>query len=180
MFKPVVYLEVRVLLSAVPGVFSVNSNRQGAKDILTVKAEFQKRNNAAKNIESVEIQTAALRKGNSLIRALGGKSYDSIEVEKLTADIQIPPDDKEFNGFSIKIGEGGAIGIMFHHKSKIIPIEEYRIEENIGHLTRSGGKIHTDWTYAGCPSLRIKTAPVLSLVKRRNSFCRNSTLSWPT
>ena len=170
MFKPVVYLEVRVLLSAVPGVFSVNSNRQGAKDILTVKAEFQKRNNAAKTIDSVEIQTAALRKGSSLIRALGGKSYDSIEVEKLTADIQIPPDDKEFNGFSIKIGEGGAIGIMFHHKSKIIPIEEYRIEENIGHLTRSGGKIHTDWTYAGCPSLRIKTAPVFELGEEAELF----------
>lgn len=170
MFKPVIHLEVRVLLSAVPGVFTVNSNPHEIKDILTAKAEFQRRNNTAKNVSSVDVQTASLRKASTLIRALGGQTNKSICLEKITAPIQVPPDDKEFNGFSIKVGQGGALGIMFHHKAKLIPIEEYRIEENIGHLTRSGGKIHTDWTYAGCPSLRIRTAPVFELGEEAELF----------
>lgn len=170
MLKPVIYLEVRVILSAIPGVFNTNSNIPEAKDILTAKANFQERTTSLESISSATVQTAPLRKVSTLIQALGGKINKNIELEKLTAAFQEPPDDKDFKGFSVRVGHGGTLDIMFHHKLKTIPIEEYRLEESIGHLTRSGGKIHMDWTYAGCPCLRIKTAPVFELGEEAELF----------
>lgn len=157
MYKSYVYLEIRVLLSAVPGVFILESDSNKKMDILTVKEEYVQRNNEGHKLSGVSIQPSVLHKVSSLVHSLGGNFINNPDLEKLTGNIQDPPDDKEYTGFSVKIAEGGTLPIMFHQRSKNIRIEEIRIEENCGHLTRTGGTAHMDWTYAGCPCMRIKT-----------------------
>ncbi len=163
MLKPAIYLEIRILLSAVPEVFKVTTDFSDAKDVLSVKEQFIQRNNGKNKIMSVEILPSPLRKAATLIKALGGKINPTVDLEKFISPLQEPPDDRQFNGFSVQLGQGGDLDIMFHHKAKTIQIEEYRMEENLGHLIRKSDKVHTDWTYAGCPCLRIKTAPVFEL-----------------
>jgi len=158
MYQSYVYLETRVLLSAVPGVFVSTAAESAKKDILSAKAVFLKRNNSRSPVGAVSIQPAALHKVAMLARALGGTMLEKSELERLTGSIQEPPDDKEFTGFSVKVATGGDLDIMFHQKAKKIHIEEIRIEEDCGHLTRTGGKAHMDWTYAGCPSMRLRTS----------------------
>lgn len=170
MYQSYVYLETRVLLSAVPGVFILESADSGRKDILSAKAEFLKRNNSRAQVEKVTIQPAALRKAATLARALGATLLEESDLEHLTGNIQEPPDDKEFTGFSVKVAVGGSLDIMFHQKAKKIQIEEIRIEEDCGHLTRTGGKAHMDWTYAGCPSIRIKTSSSFELGEEAELF----------
>lgn len=170
MYKPSIYLDVRVLLSAVPSVFTTDSDSNAAKDILTAKKEFQKRNNSAKEIHSATVQASVMHKVSSLVNALGGKISRKSVLERLAADMSEPPDDKNFKGLSIKVASGGSLDIMFHKKPKKITVEEYRVEENYGHLTRSGGKVHMDWTYAGCPCLRLRTSPSFEVGEEAEIF----------
>ncbi len=170
MYKPSIYLDIRVILSAIPSVFTTDSDTSSARDILTAKAEFQKRNNSAKEIHFASIQASVMHKVSSLVNALDGRMCKKSVLEKLAADMTEPPDDRNFKGLSVKVASGGFMDIMFHKKSKRITIEEFRVEENYGHLTRSGGKVHMDWTYAGCPSLRIRTSPVFELGEEAEIF----------
>lgn len=170
MYQSFVYLDVRVLLSAVPGVFIEDSSVSEKKDILTAKKTFQERNNHKKVPSSVMIQTRALHKVSAFVQATGGTIVDEAVLEKLTGNIQEPPDDKNFTGFSVKVAEGGSLNIGFHQKSKSIKIEEIRIEEDCGHLTRAGGKAKMDWTYAGCPIMRLKTSASFELGEEAELF----------
>lgn len=170
MYQAYVYLETRVLLSAVPGVFVANSADKGKKDILSAKADFLKNNNSRAPVAAVSIQPAALRKVVTFVRAIGGTVLEKSKLERLTGNIQEPPDDKEFTGYSVKVGEGGSLDIMFHQKAKKIQLEEVRIEEDCGRLTRTGGKAKMDWTYAGCPSMRIRTSASFELGEEAELF----------
>ena len=171
MFQSYVYLEIRILLSAVPGVFVCQSESSSKKDILSAKAEFLKRNNSRAPLGKISIQPSALHKVATLVNALGGKMMETSTLEHLTGNIQEPPDDKNFTGFSVKVATGGSMEIMFHQKAKKIQIEEFRIEEDSGHLTRTGGKkAHMDWTYAGCPSVRLRTSAAFELGEEAELF----------
>jgi len=184
MYKTYIYLEVRVLLSAVPGVFLTESESSGKHDILTAKAEFLKRNNGGAKVLSVAVQPSALHKVVSFVRAVGGQLEEKVFLDHLTGNIPEPPDDRNFTGFSVKVGQGGCLDIMFHQKPKKITFEEVRIEENVGHLVRSsgknGGKARMDWTFAGCPSMRIRTSAVFELGEEAELFLNElyTTLSY--
>lgn len=170
MYQSFVYLEVRVLLSAVPGVFIENSSVSEKKDIITAKKTFLERNNKKKLPSSVQIQAGVLHKVASFVQATGGSMVEESLLEKLTGNIQEPPDDKNFTGFSVIAATGGSLNIMFHQKAKSINIEEIRVEEDCGHLTRSGGKTRMDWTYAGCPVMRIRTSASFELGEEAELF----------
>ena len=158
MFKSYVYLEVRVLLSAVPGVFIAESADGGPKDILSAKKEFLRKNNAPLSFSAVHVQPSVLHKVSSFVRATGGRMLDEAALERLTGKLPEPPDDRSFTGLSVLVAEGGSMPIDFHQKTKDIYIEEIRVEEDRGRLTRAGGKkAAVDWTYAGCPTMRIRT-----------------------
>ncbi len=158
MFKSYVYLEVRVLLSAVPGVFIAESADGGPKDILSAKKEFLRKNNSPVSFSAVHVQPSVLHKVSSFVRATGGRMLDEAALERLTGKLPEPPDDRTFTGLSVLVAEGGSMPIDFHQKTKDIYIEEIRVEEDRGRLTRAGGKKATvDWTYAGCPTMRIRT-----------------------
>ena len=173
-----------MLLSAVPGVFLTESESSGKHDILTAKAEFLKRKNGGAKVLSVAVQPSVLHKAVSFVRAVGGTVEEKVFLEHLTGKVQEPPDDRNFTGFSVKVGHGGSLDIMFHQKPKKITFEEVRIEENAGHLVRSSGKndgkAHMDWTFAGCPSMRIRTSAVFELGEEAELFLNElyTTLSY--
>ncbi len=182
MYQPYIYLETRVLLSTVPSVFLAEVEENGKKDILSAKADFLKRNNKSKQYTSVNIQPSVLHKMYTFVHASGGKILDEAILEKLTGKIQEPPDDRTFTGFSSKVATGGSLDIFFHQKAKTIHIEEVRIEEDRGRLTRtgtssdaksnssSGKKASMDWTYAGCPTMRIRTRAEFELGEEAELF----------
>lgn len=171
MFQSFIYLEVRVLLSSVPGVFISTTEDSAKKDILSVKADFLRKNNSAPKINSVKIEPSTLHRVRTLVEALGGTMTGSSTLERLLGNIQEPPDDRNFTGFSVRAAQGGGLDIMFHQKSKHIKIEEVRVEEDSGHLTRVGGaKPRMDWTYAGCPSIRIRTSSAFELGEEAELF----------
>ncbi len=172
MYQSCIYLEVRVLLSAVPGVFTVSEDERQKKDINSAKEEFLARNNAPLQVNGeVSVQPAVLRKVAAFSRAVGASLHPSAVLEHLNAKIQEPPDDRHFTGFSVKVAEGGALDIMFHQKPKRIAIEEIRIEEDLGRLTRTGGrKARMDWTYAGCPLMRLRTGTGFELGEESELF----------
>lgn len=171
MYQSSVYLDVRILLSAVPGVFVSSSDFNEKKDINTVKAEFLQKNNSPIKVSSVRIEPAVLHKVTTLVSALGGTVLKNTVLESLTGNIQEPPDDRNFTGYSVRIGEGCSLNLMFHQKAKKISIEEIRIEEDSGHLTRSSGsKPHMDWTYAGCPCMRLRTKADFELGEEAELF----------
>lgn len=158
MFKSYVYLEVRVLLSAVPGVFIAESADGGPKDILSAKKEFLRKNNSPVSFSAVHVQPSVLHKVSSFVRVTGGRMLDEAALDRLTGKLPEPPDDRTFTGLSVLVAEGGSMPIDFHQKTKDIYIEEIRVEEDRGRLTRAGGKkAAVDWTYAGCPTMRIRT-----------------------
>ena len=84
MYQSFVYLDVRVLLSAVPGVFIEDSSDSEKKDILTAKKTFLERNNHKKVPSSVMIQTRALHKVSAFVQATGGSIVGEAVLEKLT------------------------------------------------------------------------------------------------
>ena len=171
MYKSYIYLEVRVLLSAVPGVFLFTNSTQRASDILTAKENFIEKTFIKEKFDKVQILPSVLRKASAFVTATGGTLLKASSLQKLTAFIPQPPDDREYTGSSVKIATGGSIDIVFHQKAKRIALEEIRIEEDCGHLTRSGNtKPHMDWTYAGCPVLRIRTANDLEVGEEAELF----------
>lgn len=170
MYQSYIYLDVRVLLSAVPEVFLVDYEDSGKKDILSANEIFLSRNNNGAKIKSVNIEPSVLHKVSSFVKAIGGTLNKEAHIESQTGNIQEPPDDRTFTGFSVKVAEGGSLDIHFHQKAKKIDIAEIRIEEDSGHLTRVGGKPHMDWTYAGCPSMRIKTKAEFELGEEASIF----------
>jgi aspartyl-tRNA(Asn)/glutamyl-tRNA(Gln) amidotransferase subunit B len=58
---------------------------------------------------------------------------------------------------SIKLGDG-AMDIDFHRRKKRIRISEIRLEEDAGRLVHGRGRTWMDYSRAGMPSLRIRTA----------------------
>ncbi|MCR5763910.1 MAG: asparaginase domain-containing protein [Treponema sp.] len=164
MYQSRVYLEVRVLLSAVPGVFIAVELNNGKKGILNAKADFLRRNNSPVQLEKVDVQPSALHKVALFVNAVGGTMLKSSSLEHLTGALPEPPDDKNFTGYSVCVAKGGRLDIMYHQKQKTINIEEIRIEEDRGKLTRSAGKkARMDWTFAGCPVMRIRTSSAFEL-----------------
>lgn len=164
MYQSRVYLEVRVLLSAVPGVFIAEELNAGKKSILNAKAEFLRKNNSPLRLSKVGIQPSALHKVASFVNAIGGSMLETSVLEHLTGSMPEPPDDKNFTGYSVRVATGGSLNVVYHQKEKSVKIEEIRIEEDRGKLTRvDGKKAKMDWTFAGCPIMRIRTSSVFEL-----------------
>jgi aspartyl-tRNA(Asn)/glutamyl-tRNA(Gln) amidotransferase subunit B len=106
----------------------------------------------------------AFRKAALLIRGLGGVLVSEVPYE---LKLRLPPEISDplnqppvsFSRFSLKLGTGAYIDIMFHRRKKRVTISEIRLEEDMGRLIREGGDVRMDYSRAGMPSLRIRTAP---------------------
>lgn len=105
----------------------------------------------------------------SLIQALGCTVLDKPVLEKPRSNVQIPS-EYGLTFYSVKLAEGGFLPILFHQRSKKITLEEVRLEEDAGRLTHSEGKTRMDYTYAGCPSLIIRTSANFELGEEAELF----------
>jgi aspartyl-tRNA(Asn)/glutamyl-tRNA(Gln) amidotransferase subunit B len=156
-YQSFVYLEVRILLSDTDGVFfPAAESSSGA------------RRGTANN--SLNVNSAVLSSVTSLARALDCTIPQTSVVEKLTGTLPVPPEGKKLTGYSLRVGEGGRLNIMFHALPKTIHIEEVRLEEDCGRLTHSAGATHMDYTFAGCPSVRLRTTHSFELGEEAELF----------
>jgi aspartyl-tRNA(Asn)/glutamyl-tRNA(Gln) amidotransferase subunit B len=112
------------------------------------------------------INALAARKACLLIRALGGAILKSVPYER-NLSVPVMPGEGEapavaLSRLSIKLGQDGGMDIMFHRRKKHIGIPEIRLEEDAGRLIHggrgSGAGTRMDYSRAGMPSLRIRTA----------------------
>ncbi|MDR0451190.1 MAG: asparaginase domain-containing protein [Treponema sp.] len=126
-----------------------------------------------------QLNPLAFRKAALLIRGLGGELVPEVPYElklRLPPGLSDPPGRKppvSFSRYSLKLGRGAFIDIMFHRRKKRVAIPEIRLEEDTGRLIREGGELRTDYSRAGLPSLRIRTAPDFELGEETEVFLSN-------
>jgi aspartyl-tRNA(Asn)/glutamyl-tRNA(Gln) amidotransferase subunit B len=111
----------------------------------------------------------AARKAYTLIRGLEGHLIKNAPYERNMSTPHIP-EGHALSRLSLKLGVDGYMDIMFHRRKKRIRIEEVRIEEDAGRLTHSGRETRMDYSKAGMPSLRIRTAPDFEIGEEAEVF----------
>ncbi|MGP1595062.1 MAG: asparaginase domain-containing protein [Treponema sp.] len=82
---------------------------------------------------------------------------------------EMPP-EYPLCGASVKLAENGWIDIDFHQRKKRIHILEIRIEEDAGKLIHADQKTFMDYSTAGMPSIRIRTANSIELGEEAEIF----------
>lgn len=147
MYQSFVYVETRIQLAAVASVFITDDSTK-----------------------KISIEPSVLQSVYTLAKALGCRISIISDIEKITTPLPEIQNGKKINGYSIKIAEKGAMNLMFHSHRKTIKIEEVRIEEDLGRLTHANGKTRMDYSFAGNPSIRIKTAPSFELGEEVHIF----------
>jgi aspartyl-tRNA(Asn)/glutamyl-tRNA(Gln) amidotransferase subunit B len=120
------------------------------------------------------LNPAAARKACLLIRGLGGDIHREVPYERnLSAPVlpEIPAGKPAaaLSRLSIKLG-GGAMEIHFHRRKKRIRITEIRLEEDAGRLIHGAAGTYMDYSRAGMPSLRIRTAPDFEIGEEAEVF----------
>jgi aspartyl-tRNA(Asn)/glutamyl-tRNA(Gln) amidotransferase subunit B len=104
----------------------------------------------------------AARKACLLIRGLGGKIFREVPYERNLSAPSLPEGTggrpaAALSRLSVKLGDG-VMDINFHRRKKRIRITEIRLEEDAGRLVHGAGGTYMDYSRAGMPSLRIRTA----------------------
>lgn len=146
MYQSHVYLEVRILMPGSRKAFVPNSSPAG-----------------------YSIEPDVLSKVAVLARALGSEWKENAVFERITGNLQVPP-SYSLTGLSLRIAEKGSLEIEFHSRRKKIAIEEIRIEEDAGRLTRTDGVTRMDYSQVGMPSVRIKTCGDFELGEEASLF----------
>lgn len=147
MYQSFVYVETRIQLAAVESVFITDDSTK-----------------------KISIEPSVRQSVYTLAKALGCRISIISDIEKINTPLPEIQNGKKINGYSIKIAEKGAMNLMFHSHRKTIKIEEVRIEEDLGRLTHANGKTRMDYSFAGNPSIRIKTAPSFELGEEVHIF----------
>ncbi len=161
-YKSHIYLEVRILLlTGVKTFCSCSYNAQGQFSSCPVCKE--------KPDAVPVLNSAAARKAYMLIRGLEGGIIKDAPYERNISTPEIP-EDHALSKLSLKLGTDGYMDILFHRRKKRIRIEEVRIEEDAGRLTHSGRETRMDYSRAGMPSVRIRTAPDFEIGEEAEVF----------
>ena len=110
----------------------------------------------------------AAQKAYLLIRGLGGTvTQEAVYERNLNTPI---PEGQTLSRLSIKLGSDAGMDIMFHRRKKRIRITEIRLEEDAGRLVHLGRETRMDYSRAGMPSIRIKTAADLEIGEEAEVF----------
>jgi aspartyl-tRNA(Asn)/glutamyl-tRNA(Gln) amidotransferase subunit B len=153
MYKSYISLEVRILLVSGAKTFcGCTPVSQGSGETSCPVCRGEK--GAVPRLNAL-----AARKAYLLIHGLGGAVIKDAPYERNLNTPVLPP-EYPLSRLSIKLGEACAMDIMFHRRKKRIRITEVRLEEDAGRLTRPGKGSTTfmDYSKAGMPSLRLRTA----------------------
>ena len=143
MFQSHIYLEVRILVSTQRKAFM-----PGEKPVLN---------------------SEVCKKVCAFLKAFNCNILKTVYYERHKEELNVP-ESAGFSGLSVKVAEKGVMPIEFHKRQKLIKIEEVRIEEDAGRLTHSNNVSRMDYTYAGCASVRIKTAADFELGEEAELF----------
>jgi aspartyl-tRNA(Asn)/glutamyl-tRNA(Gln) amidotransferase subunit B len=108
------------------------------------------------------LNSPAARKACLLIRGLGGDIRREIPYERnlsapILPEVSAGKPAASLSRLSVKLGSG-AMDILFHRRKKRVHITEIRLEEDAGRLIHGAGGNYMDYSRAGMPSLRIRTA----------------------
>jgi aspartyl-tRNA(Asn)/glutamyl-tRNA(Gln) amidotransferase subunit B len=116
-----------------------------------------------------QLNLMAVRKAYRLIRSLKGGIIKNAVYER---NLNTPPtpEGHALSRLSIKLGADAVKDIMFHRRKKRIRITEVRLEEDAGRLIHQGKETRMDYSQAGMPSLRIKTAADLEIGEEAEVF----------
>jgi aspartyl-tRNA(Asn)/glutamyl-tRNA(Gln) amidotransferase subunit B len=114
----------------------------------------------------------AARKACLLIRSLGGEIPREIPYDR-NLNAPVLPEDADprpaLSRLSIKLGEG-IMDINFHRRKKRVRITEIRLEEDAGRLIHRADRTFMDYSRAGMPSLRIRTAADFEIAEEAEVF----------
>ncbi|MDR2020443.1 MAG: asparaginase domain-containing protein [Treponema sp.] len=150
MYKSYIFLEIRILLPSETKAFCGCAGAEVSCPVCREEPGALPVLNAG----------AALKAG-LLIRGLGGTIIERAPYER-SRNAPALPGGYALSRLSVKLGTDGGLDIMFHRRKKRIRITEIRLEEDAGRLIHSNksGKAETwmDYSRAGMPSLRIRTA----------------------
>jgi aspartyl-tRNA(Asn)/glutamyl-tRNA(Gln) amidotransferase subunit B len=163
-YKTYISLEVRILLLAGVKTFcgcGAIGDTEGEKASCPVCRE----ENGA--LPTLNLQAA--RKAYLLTRSLDCSIIKEVAYERNLNTPIMPKDPRgkpaiALSRLSVKLGEDGALDILFHRRRKRVRITEVRLEEDAGRLIHSARKptgqseTRMDYSSAGMPSMRIKTA----------------------
>jgi aspartyl-tRNA(Asn)/glutamyl-tRNA(Gln) amidotransferase subunit B len=116
-----------------------------------------------------ELNLPAVRKAYRLIRGMGGTIIKNAVYER-NRNTPHTPEGHALSRLSVKLGAGAALDIMFHRRKKRIRVTEIRLEEDAGRLIHQGRETRMDYSRAGMPSLRIKTAADLEIGEEAEVF----------
>lgn len=147
MYQSFVYVETRIQLSPVNSVFITNDSTR-----------------------KISIEPHVLQNVYTLAKALGCQILTISDVEKIIPQIPAVDNGKTINGYSVKIAENGTMNLLFHSHKKTVKIKEVRIEEDLGRLAHTNGITKMDYSCAGNPSIRIKTASSFELGEEVHIF----------
>ena len=147
MYQSFVYIEARIQLEPVESVFKINPSTN-----------------------KISIDSSVLQNTITLAKALGCRILPISDIEHVTGINTKAPELSKLTGLSVKAAQGGVMNLLFHRRPKTIKIEEIRIEEDMGRLTHANGNTHMDYSKAGSPSIRIKTASSFELGEEVQMF----------
>jgi aspartyl-tRNA(Asn)/glutamyl-tRNA(Gln) amidotransferase subunit B len=149
LYKPHIALEVRILLGG-------NSESQGMKTFCSCTA--RESCPVCRGEAPPRLNPQAAGKAYLLTRGLGGSIIREAGYERNLTTPSMP-EGHALSRYSVKLGENAFMDIMFHRRKKRVKIDEIRIEEDAGRLIRPAKQEpYMDYSSAGLPSLRLKTA----------------------
>jgi aspartyl-tRNA(Asn)/glutamyl-tRNA(Gln) amidotransferase subunit B len=177
MYRPHIALEVRILLEEKSRPWVKTFCSCGPDGLCPVCSGRFVPNSSG---PAPRLNPQAARKGCLLTRGLGGSVIRAAAYERRLNMPAMPegPDGKPpvvLSWLSVKLGENAGMDIMFHRRKKRIRIEEIRIEEDAGrliHSSKSAGSqgASMDYSTAGMPSLRLRTAADLEIGEEAEVF----------
>jgi aspartyl-tRNA(Asn)/glutamyl-tRNA(Gln) amidotransferase subunit B len=168
-FKSYISLEVRILLFG-----DQNSPAAGLAGVKTFCSCTPNSENTSREEPGAipSLNDLAARKAYLLIRGLGGAVIKEVPYER-NLNAPVLPETYHLSRLSVKMGTDCFLDIMFHRRQKRIRISEVRLEEDYGRLIRPGkgsGGTHMDYSRAGMPILRLRTAADLEIGEEAEVF----------
>ncbi|MDR1747835.1 MAG: asparaginase domain-containing protein [Spirochaetaceae bacterium] len=181
MYQSHVYLEVRILVSAEKKAFcpcyAGAERAHSAAHSTAQNMELCGRKSSCPVCRQEDgavplPNPQAVEKASLLAHALGCTILKESRFERPLAALGTfaRPEGVSLSGLSLKVAENGAIPIEFHRRKKTVHIEEIRLEEDAGRLTHSDGSTRMDYTWAGCASIRLRTAADFELGEEAELF----------
>ncbi len=116
-----------------------------------------------------EVNKQAARTAYTLAHALDCALAEKADFER-PKGAPLLPEQYSLSGASIKIASDGFMDIEFHRRKKRITIREVRLEEYAGRLTHTNGEAVMDYSHAGAPNIRIRTASDMELGEEAEIF----------